>query len=104
MAAPYNPPVKNEDFIVQIALEDYINAGEFKASPTLAAGDVKVVKDGGTAANIATLPTVSPAGGVFVTLTLTATEMNEDYISVSFIDQTNPKEWSDLLISIPTTS
>lgn len=104
MAAPWNPPVKGEDFQIQVALEDYANPGNFKSNPTLAAGDVKVTKDGGATANINTLPTVSPASSVFVTLLLSSTEMNADMVSVSFIDQTSPKEWSDFVLSIPTTT
>ena len=104
MAAPFNPPVKGEDFEIQVALEDYWNPGNFKSNPTLAAGDVKVVKDGGAAANVTTLAAVEPASGVFVTVFLSATEMNADVVSVAFIDQTSPKEWSDLFISIPTTA
>lgn len=103
MAAPYNPPKRGEDFFIQVSLENFTDPGNLKANPTLAAGDVEVVKDGGAAANITTLPTVSPASGVFVTLTLSATEMTADYVSVAFIDQTNPKEWADLFFSIPTT-
>ena len=34
-----------------------------KASPTLAAGDVKISGDGGAFANLNTLPSVAPAGG-----------------------------------------
>lgn len=104
MAAPWNPPVKGEDFQIQVALEDYANPGNFKSNPTLAAGDVKVTKDGGATANINTLPTVSPASSVFVTLLLSSTEMNADMVSVSFIDQTSPKEWADFVISIPTST
>ncbi len=104
MAAPYNPPVKNEDFVTYISLEDYANPGNFKANPTIAAGDFKISKDGGALANLATLPTVSPAGSVLVKIELSATEMNADVVSWVFIDQTSPKEWSDFVISIPTTS
>jgi hypothetical protein len=104
MAAPYNPPVKNEDFEIQVALEDYWNPGTFKANPTLATGDVKISKDGGALANLATLPVVEPASGALVTLALSSTEMNADIVSIVFIDQTNPKEWADLVISIPTAS
>lgn len=103
MAAPYNPPVKNEDFKFSVGLEDLANAGSFKANPTLAAGDVKVDKDGAGFSNLTTLPTVTPAGGVRVEVSLSATEMNADVVTVTFIDQTSPKEWADLLISIPTT-
>lgn len=102
--ATYNPPVRAEAFQIQVALEDYANPGNFKSNPTLAAGDVKVVKDGGATANITTLPSAGPASSVFITVALSATEMTADVVSISFIDQTSPKEWSDLFISIPTTA
>lgn len=100
MAAPYNPPVKNEDFVISIALEDMANPGSFKSSPTIAAGDFKVKKDGGAAANLTTLPT---ADGIEVTITLSAAEMNADRVFVQCIDLTSPKEWADFALSIPTT-
>lgn len=104
MAAPYNPPVKGEDFVVYIALEDYTNPGNFKANPTLASGDFKISKDGGAFANLATLPTVEPASGIAVKVPLSSTEMNADNIIVTCVDQTAPKEWADYSFSIPTTS
>ncbi len=103
-AAPYNPPVKNQDFAIQIALEDYANPGNFKSNPTIAAGDFKVAKDGGALANLTTLPSVAPASSVLVTISLSSTEMNADVVSVVCIDQTAPKEWADFVISIPTTA
>jgi len=104
VAAPYNPPVKNEDFLIRIALEDNSNPGSFKSSPTIAAGDFKVDKDGAGLTNLATLPSVSPAATVTVLITLSATEMNADVVTLVCIDQTNPKEWADFVLSIPTTS
>ncbi len=104
MAAPYNPPVKNEDFTIYICLEDYSNPGNFKSNPTIASGDFKISKDGGAFANLTTLPSVSPASGVAVAVSLSATEMNADNIIVVAQDQTSPKEWSDFAFSIPTTS
>jgi hypothetical protein len=104
MAAPYNPPIKNQDFKIRISLEDYNNPGSFKSNPTIAAGDIKVDKDGGGLTNLTTLPTVSPASSVLVLIELSATEMNADVVTIVAIDQTSPKEWSDLVISIPTTS
>lgn len=103
MAAPYNPPNKNQDFLIRIALEDFTNPGSFKANPTIAAGDFKVTIDGAALANLSTLPSVSPAGSILVLLTLSAAEMNGDVITIVGIDQTSPKEWSDFVISIPTT-
>jgi len=103
MAAPYNPPKKNEEFIIRIALQDMANPGSFKSNPTIAAGDFKVVVDATTGTNPATLPSVSPASSIWVKVTLSASEMNGDVISVSAIDQTASKEWADFAFSIPTT-
>lgn len=104
MAAPYNPPVRGEDFSIQIALNDLSVSGSFKANPTIAAGDFKVSKDGGALANLTTLPSVAPAASTLVTIALSATEMTADIVSVVCIDQTSPKEWADLAFSIPTTA
>jgi hypothetical protein len=104
MAAPYNPPKKNEDFVIRIALFDANDPRSLKSSPTLAVGDFKVTTDAGGLTNLGTTPTVSPAAGVCVLLTLSAAEMNGDVITVVGIDQTNPKEWTDFFLSIPTTA
>jgi len=103
-AAPYNPPVKNEDFKVRIALSDFAIPGSFKSTPTIAAGDFKVDKDGAGLTNLATLPTVSPAASVCVLVELSATEMNADVVTIVGVDQTSPKQWCDFMLSIPTTS
>ncbi len=100
MAAPWNPPVKNEDFEFDVCLEDYANPGFFKANPTLAAGDVKISKDNGSLANLTSLPTVNPASGKIVDVALTATEMNADKVTVIFSDQTSPPEWCDFAVTI----
>jgi len=104
MAAPYNPPVKNEDFSFDVCLEDYVNGGLFKSNPTLASGDVKVSKDNGALANLGTLPSVSPASSKMVTVALTSTEMNADKVTIIFSDQTNPPEWCDYAVTILTTA
>jgi hypothetical protein len=103
MAAPYNPPVKGEDFVIRVALEDYATPGRFRTNPTIAAGDFKVDKDGGGLNNLATLPSVDPASSKLVKITLSATEMNADVVTIVCSDQTDPPEWSDLVICIPTT-
>jgi len=104
MAAPWNPPVKAEDFAFDVCLEDYGNPGLFVANPTLAAGDVKISKDNGALANLASLPTVTPAAGKIVDVALSGTEMNADKVTVIFSDQTVPPEWSDYAITILTTA
>jgi hypothetical protein len=103
MAAPYNPPKKNEDFLIRIALVDASDPRSFKISPTIAAGDFQVDKDGAGFSNLATLPSVSPSSTCAVLITLSATEMNADVVTLRCVDQTNPKEWCDYFLSIPTT-
>lgn len=102
MAAPYNPPKKNEDFIFYMTLTDYAT-GDIRTNPTLAAGDCKISKDGGAFANLATLPVVTPASGDGVKVELSSTEMDADNILLVFKDQTSPKEWCDWSLGIPTT-
>ena len=75
---------------------------DFKSTPTLAVGDVKVSKDGGTFNNIAILPTVTPATDTSVQIVLSATEMSAKEIIVRFIDQTGPKEWEDYALKLRT--
>ncbi len=102
MAAPYNPPVKNEDFICYISLRSAADSLSFKSSPTIASGDFKVSKDGGALANLTTLPTVEPTGSVMVKVSLSATEMNADNVTIVAIDQTTDKEWADYVLNIVT--
>jgi hypothetical protein len=103
MAAPYNPPKKNEDFQIRIALVDVSDGRSFKITPTIAAGDFQVDIDGGGFSNLTNLPTVSPAATCAVLLNMTAAQMNGDVITIRGVDQTSPKEWCDIFISIPTT-
>ena len=102
MAAPYNPPVKNEEFICYVALRSR-STGQFQVNPTIAAGDFKVKKDSGSPTNPGTLPAVDSASEIWVKVTLTATEMNADNVMIQAIDAAGA-EWDDLVISIPTTA
>lgn len=99
----YNPPVRAEDFVTYISLENAAIPGSFKANPTIAAGDFKISKDGGALANLTTLPSVEPAVSIWVKVTLSATEMTADNVSVQAIDQTATKEWADWAVTIVTT-
>ena len=102
MAAPYNPPVKGEEFIFYVALKSR-STGQFKVNPTIAAGDFQVKKDAGAPANLGTLPAVDSATEIWVKVTLTATEMNADNVMIQAIDAAGA-EWDDVAISIPTTA
>lgn len=104
MVAPYNPPVKNEDFVFYIALKSTASPGDFQVNPTIAAGDFKIKKDSGSPTNFTTLPAVDSASEIWVKITLSATEMNADNVMLQAIDQTAVKEWEDWALSIPTTA
>lgn len=99
-----NPPKKNQAFVTYITLRDATDNLSMKSSPTIAAGDFKISKDGGAFANLATLPTVTPAASVSVKIDLSATEMNADQVLITWIDQTSPKEWADGSLAINTTA
>ena len=94
-------PKKNTAYVFYLPLTDSASRPDFKAAPTLATGDFKVSTDGGAFGNLATLPTVTPAGGVGVKFSLSSGEMNGDQIMVQCIDAAGA-EWDDLLISINT--
>ena len=99
-----NPPKKNQAFVTYITLRDASDNLSFKSTPTLAAGDFKISKDGAAFSNLTTLPTNTPASTVSVKLDLSATEMNADQILITWIDQTSPKEWADGSLAINTTA
>jgi len=81
----------------------------YRASPTLASGDVKIIRHTGgawTYNNIASLPAFLPVATKQVAIALTATEMTSDDLAypiiIQFVDQTSPKEWDDQEIIIWT--
>lgn len=101
--ATYLPPKKGVEFIFYVALTSQSSRPQFQANPTLASGDVKVSIDGGAFANLSTLPTVTPASGRAVKVTLSTSEMNGDNILVTFVDAAGA-EWDDLAILIQTSA
>jgi hypothetical protein len=72
----------------------------FNAAVPWVAGDVLVVKDGGTPANIGTLPTRVGTSPLY-TLTLTATEMQATDLQVLLVDQDGPA-WRDTTLHVQT--
>lgn len=85
-------------------LADLAIPGSWKLTPTIAAADFKVSKDGAAFANLATLPSEEPAGSGQVKISLSATEMDADEVVVRGIDQTAVKEWADHGQSFLTTA
>lgn len=90
------PPVKNAAYTIYAYFMD--SDGAILSSPTIAAGDIKVQKDGGAAANLATTPTV--ANGL-VPIVLSAAEMNADAVNVIAQDAAGD-EWIDQAWAIKT--
>src|SRR5690348_7677729 len=99
----YVTPKKNTAFIMYASLASQSNGNIMQANPTLAAGDFKVSIDGGTLNNLTTLPTVTPASGKMIKISLSSSEMNGDNITVVCSDAAGA-EWRDLVINIQTTA
>ena len=94
-------PIRGAAFELVIGLGSP-SSNALVTNPTLAAGDVKVSKDGGAYTNIATLPTTYPTGSNTIIVSLAATEMEAEVVVVCFSDQTPTNECSDTVITILT--
>lgn len=95
------PPKKGEALSFTIpGLVSVADTDNFQVNPTLAAGDVKVFKDGVAAGNIGTLPTAIDAG-TELNITLSPAEMTVTYVLVSFKDVAGD-EWCSVGITIFT--
>lgn len=101
--ANYPFPVKNTAYIFYVGLIDQSNTKVLKANPTLASGDFQVSIDGGAFANLGTLPTVTPAAGTSVKVTMASGEMNGDNIVIACIDAAGA-QWCDQFINIQTAT
>lgn len=99
----YIPAKKNIEFITYISLPSIASAGIAQVNPTIATGDFKVSIDGGTLNNLATIPVVTPSGGKLVKVTLSASEMNGDNITLVASDVAGG-EWEDVIKNIPTST
>ena len=95
-------PKKNAEYIFYIGLPDQADTKLFKANPTIAAGDFKVSTDGGALGNPATIPAVTPASGKMVKVTLSASEMNGDNVTLVASDAAGA-EWCDVIMNIQTS-
>ena len=97
------PPVKGVAFSFETALVAQADTDIFKAGPTLAAGDVKVIKDGTYDDNIDTLPAAVSSCTNVITVALSATEMDADRVAVALHDAAGD-EWQDQIITIFTAA
>lgn len=94
-----NQPIYGVAYDFNVSLESQATPGTIQENPTLAAGDVKVSKDNGAMTNLASLPTVTPASGPLVKVSLSAAEMTADRVSVRFKDAAGD-EWYEHVIHI----
>jgi hypothetical protein len=96
-------PKRATAFSTYVSLTSQANTKIKQVAPTLAIGDVTVSKDGGGFVNITTLPVVTPAAGVAVLVSLSATEMTADSVFVRFCDASGA-EWCDLTFELRPTA
>ena len=101
--ATYVPAKVSTQFILYVGLVSQANPKTMQANPTIAAGDFKVSIDGGALANLGTLPTVTPASGKMVKITLSTSEMAGANATVVCSDAAGA-EWCDLVVNIPTAA
>ena len=94
-------PIQETAYSFVTSLVNSLDPSQFLVNPTIATGDFKISKDGGALANLATLPTVSPAGSSLVLVSLSALEMTGEKITVQAIDVAGD-EWEDLSAFIDT--
>lgn len=99
----YVPAKYGVEYIFYVGLSSVATAGAFQANPTLASGDVKISKNGGTLANLTTLPAVTPSSSKMVKVTISATEMQADNVTLIFSDASGA-EWHDLIVNIHTAA
>jgi len=78
------------------------SGADINLTPTIAAGDFQISIDGGAFANLATLPTVTPAAGGQVRVQLSQAETNGVSISIRAIDQAGGA-WDDVSLTFRTT-
>ncbi|MBX7250689.1 MAG: hypothetical protein K1X50_01815 [Candidatus Promineofilum sp.] len=98
----YNPPKKNTAFVMYVGLRSQADTRLFQVNPTLASGDAKVSKDGGSLSNLATLPSVIGSSAV-VKIELSSTEMNADNVTILLSDAAGG-QWCDLMINLQTAA
>lgn len=98
-------PKKNVAYQFYISLVAAADPNTFQINPTIAIGDFKISKDGGALTNLATLPSVVPAGSRIVQVDLSAAEMNADKVIIQGVDVAGA-EWQEveIFIDVPVTN
>ena len=97
------PPKKGIAYTFYVSLTSQADVKLFQAAPTLAAGDVVVIKDGVLDGNIDTLPTAVTSATRVIAVALSAAEMTADTVTVIFSDAAGA-QWCDLVVDIHTAA
>ena len=85
-------PVAGTAYTFDDCLYDFANPGLFKSSPTIAAGDFVLYRDGALVGNLTTLPT---AAGMDVTIALSAAETTGASRLIIIAHDQAGSEWGD---------
>lgn len=98
-------PVNGESYNFFLSLVSLVDGRDFVTDPDIALGDFQFSTDGSALANLASLPTVSPAGSKFVSVTLSDFEMTGQKINIQGSDL-SADQWEDVTVTIdiPTAS
>lgn len=99
----YSPIVRGQAYRFYLGLPSQSDPKTMQSNPTLASGDAKVSKDGGSLSNLATLPAVTPASSKLVQVDLSASEMDADNVTVILSDASGA-EWCDVILNIQPSS
>ena len=97
------PPVRGVGFSFSTGLVSVADTDKLQAAPTLAAGDVVILKDLVLDGNIDTLPVAVTSATKVLNVTLSAAEMTADIVTVIFSDAAGD-EWQDQVVTIYTTA
>lgn len=96
------PVVKNQAHTFHVLLPSQANPKIFQETPTIAAGDFKVLISGSWT-NLTTLPSIDPAGSNSVLVSLSAAEMNQDEVCWQAKDVAGA-EWCSVYEKIQTVA
>lgn len=99
----YVTPKINTQYIFYISVVSQADTKLMQNSATIAAGDFQVSTNGGTLANLTTIPAVTPASSDMIKITLSTSEMNGDNVTVVCSDAAG-SEWCDQVINIQTSA
>ena len=95
-------PKRAEAYTFPLEVQAVVSSNDFLIDPTIVAGDFKIKKDFGTIANLSTLPTVPISGTTEIQVSLTATEMTADKVSIFAVDQDSVWKSVSMFIDVPT--